>query len=191
MKSISVFTGANKGSHPNYSHAAQTLGKALVKRDITLVYGGGNIGLMGVLADAVLAEGGNVIGVIPEFLVAKEVAHQGLTELIIVNSMHERKAKMMELSDGFIAMPGGWGTLDELFEILTWSQLGLHNSPCGLLNIAGYFGYLLEFLEHAVAQGFLRSEHLESLLVEERPERLLQAFEDYHAPTMDKWIDRV
>lgn len=155
-----------------------------------LVYGGARVGIMGVVADAVLASGGHVIGVIPEALVAKEVAHEGLSELRVVRSMHERKALMSDLADGFIALPGGWGTLDELFEILTWGQLGLHRKPCGVLNVRGYFDGLLSFLEHAMNEGFVRREHRSMMAVANRATDLLDLMGAYEPPVVRKWIDR-
>src|SRR5215471_20948929 len=156
---ICVFCGSNLGFDAVYRDAATTLGGLLVDRGIGLVYGGGNIGLMGVLADTMLAHGGNVIGVIPESLLAKEVGHQGVTELRIVKSMHERKALMADLSDGFIALPGGYGTFEEFCEVVTWSQLGLHAKPCGVLNVAGYYDSLLGLFDHSVREGFLRNDN--------------------------------
>lgn len=164
------------------------LGAACARRGLGLVYGGGNVGLMGVVADAALAKGGAVIGVIPKALATKEVAHLRLDDLRVVESMHERKAVMADLADGFIALPGGMGTLEELCEILTWAQLGMHAKPCGLLNIAGYFDGFLQFLDHAVHEEFLKPKHRELALVEETPDRLLDAFAKYHPPRVDKWI---
>jgi uncharacterized protein (TIGR00730 family) len=177
MKRLCVFCGSNPGRHPAYAEAAQDLARALVTRKVDLVYGGARVGVMGVLADAVLAAGGHVIGVIPQGLVEQEVAHTGLPDLRVVASMHERKLLMAELSDGFIALPGALGTLEELFEILTWAQLGLHRKPCGLLNIRGYYRLLIDFLDHAVAEQLLKPVYRALLLVEERPERLLDRFE--------------
>ena len=156
---VCVFAGSNSGLLGDYASAAAELGSALVSQGCSLVYGGASVGVMGAVADSVLAQGGEVIGVIPAHLVAKEVAHNGLTQLQIVESMHERKRVMSELSDGFVALPGGLGTLDELFESLTWLQLGLHSKPCGLLNVAGYFDRLLVFLDHAVDQGFVADDY--------------------------------
>ena len=157
---------------------------------ITVVYGGGRVGLMGALADAALGRGGTVIGVIPQALAAKEVAHSGLTELRVVASMHERKATMAELSDAFVALPGGLGTLEELFEVLTWSQLGLHAKPCALLNVAGYYDPLLTFLEHATSERFVRAEHRHMLLVGESPQETIERLRTYVPPHVDKWLDR-
>ena len=163
---VCVFAGASAGILPTYREAAVALGRALVARGITVVYGAGGIGLMGVLADTVLAEHGRVIGVIPDALMKKEVVHPGLSDLRVVRSMHERKAMMADLADAFIALPGGWGTLEELFEVLTWAQLGLHQKPCGVLNAGGYFDGLLQFLDHAVSEGFVRSEQSRLVVVE-------------------------
>lgn len=171
-----------------FATAARELGAAIARKGWGLVYGAGNVGLMGVLADAVLAAEGEVIGVIPEALVAKELAHRGLTELHIVASMHERKALMAELADGFVAMPGGFGTLDEFCEILTWAQLGLHRKPCGLLNVAGYFDPLLQQMERAVAAGFVRAEHRDLFVVETEPKKLLQRLVKFTPPKVEKWI---
>jgi uncharacterized protein (TIGR00730 family) len=170
---ICVYCGSREGSQPAYAQAARDLGAELARRGLGLVYGGGRIGLMGVLADAVLAAGGTVTGVIPRALVSKEVAHLDLKDLRIVGSMHERKALMAELSDGFIALPGGFGTLEEMFEILTWSQLRLHAKPCGLLNVEGFYDSLLAFLDHAVKEDFIRARLRASVLVETDPARLL------------------
>ncbi len=164
------------------------MGRWLTDRGIELVYGGGNVGLMGVLADAVLERGGRVIGVIPESLMAKEVGHAGLTELRIVKSMHERKALMADLSDAFIAMPGGFGTFEEFCEVVTWSQLGIHVKPCGLLNVEGYYNPLLALFDHAVREGFLREENRRLVLEDREPNRLLQKMAEFRAPAVTKWI---
>lgn len=177
-KRICIFTGSAPGARPEYADAARELGALLVERGYGLVYGGGNIGLMSVVADAVLEKRGEVVGVIPEFLVDKELAHRGLTELRIVKSMHERKAVMAELSDGFMALPGGIGTLEEFFEVLSWAQLALHEKPCGLLSVEGYYEHIVGFLDHAVAEGFLNPNHRALLIVEATPERLLDRFDD-------------
>jgi uncharacterized protein (TIGR00730 family) len=190
MRCVCVFCGSSPGATPTYTELAQQLGRVLAKRGLTLVYGGGNVGLMGVLADAVLAHGGHVIGVIPQSRVDLEVAHTGLPDLRIVSSMHERKARRADLADAFIALPGGLGTLEELCEILTWAQLGLHNKPCGLLDAEHYFDHLIAFLDHAVTQRFLRPEHRAMVLVAEDPEQLIESFEGYRPPAMEKWIDR-
>ena len=174
---ICVFTGSKTGKRSEYRAAARQAARQLVERGYGLVYGGGNVGLMGVIADAALERGGHVTGVIPDALVSQEVAHRGLSELRVVQSMHERKAVMADLSDGFIAMPGGIGTMEEFFEVLSWAQLGLHNKPCGLLNIGGYYDHLIRFMNHAVDQEFLKPKHRALLLVEEEPDRLLDRFE--------------
>ena len=182
MKSICVYCGSNPGNRPEYLEAAKALGKTLAANQITLVYGGAKIGIMGCIADTVLAEGGEVIGVMPQSLVDREVAHPGLTRLEVVSSMHERKALMAKLSDGFIAMPGGIGTLEEIFEVLTWAQLGFHRKPCGLLNIQGYYDHLCTFLDHVTEEGFVRDVHRAMLQVESAPEEMIKAFEAYQPP---------
>ena len=174
MKRVCVFCGSNAGIRPEYGIAAQGLATVLTRRGLGLVYGGGNIGLMGVLADAMLAAGGEVIGVIPRSLVAREVAHHGVSELRIVDTMHQRKALMNDLSDAFIALPGGFGTLDEFFEILTWSQLGIHGKPCGLLNVSGYYDSLLAMLDHAVSEGLLRPPHRTLVIADTDADALTQ-----------------
>ena len=173
---------------PAYREAAQRLGRTLVSRSLELVYGGAEKGLMGEVANAVIGAGGIAIGVIPRSL-AHRVSHRGLRELYIVGSMHERKQMMFDLSDAFIVLPGGLGTLDELAELLTWSQLGLHGKPCGLINVSGYFDPLLTFLDTAVSEGFMRREHREMLLVSDEPEELLERFGSYSAPKIEKWLD--
>lgn len=190
MRRICVFCGSSGGRNPSYRESAATLGKALVKRGLELVYGGGNIGLMGIVADAVMEAGGHVIGVIPEALAAKEVAHLQLPDLRIVASMHERKSIMADLADAFIALPGGMGTLEELCEILTWSQLGMHDKPCGVLNVEGYYDRFLDFLDHAVEEGLLKQKHRDLVLVHAEVEGLLHLFETFHKPKVEKWIDR-
>lgn len=190
MRRLCVFTGSKAGVRPSYRSAAVSLGEALVSRGLGLVYGGARVGLMGAIADAVLARGGEVVGVIPERLVAREVAHTGLSDLRVVSSMHERKALMADLSDGFVAMPGGWGTLEELFEVLTWSQLGLHRKPCGLLNIDGYFDPLLAFLRHAAEEGFGPPDVERLVPVACAPAALLERMAAYEPPPVTKWIDR-
>lgn len=189
MRSICVFCGSSLGARPVYQTAAIALGQVLAQRGLQLIYGGGNVGLMGVVADAVLANGGEVIGVIPEFLAAKEIAHPNLTQLHVVASMHDRKALMAELSDGFIALPGGFGTFEEFCEILTWSQLGLHHKPQGLLNIAGYFDPLLQLFDQAVTEQFLRADLRGLVLQASDPDSLLDQFQHYQAPTVEKWAD--
>lgn len=187
MRAICVYCGSSAGRHPAYGEAARGLAGVLAGRDIDLVYGGAGVGLMGELADAMLAAGGRVIGVIPESLVSREVAHAGLTELHVVASMHERKAMMADLADGFVALPGGMGTLEELFEILTWAQLGLHGKPCGVLNARGYYDPLARFLDQAVAEGFLRPAHRAMLMVEADPGELLDRFARFRPPRAGKW----
>jgi hypothetical protein len=179
MRNICVFTGSRHGASSEYADAAKALGRELVGRGYGLVYGGGNVGLMTVIADTVLDLGGHVTGVIPNSLVSKEVAHRGLTDLRVVQSMHERKAVMAELSDGFIAMPGGIGTIEEFFEVLSWAQLGLHEKPCGLLNVAGYYDSLIQFLDRAVTEDFLKPKHRALLTVEREPDKLLDRFEEF------------
>jgi uncharacterized protein (TIGR00730 family) len=173
VNNVCVFCGSQAGNPPLYANAARSLGALLAGRGLGLVYGAGHVGLMGVLADAALAAGGRVVGVIPQSLVDRELAHTGLTELIVVDTMHQRKAAMAERSAAFLALPGGYGTLDETFEILTWAQLGLHSKPVGLLNIAGFFDGLLAWLDHAAREGFVKRKHRELLLVDDDAERLL------------------
>lgn len=189
-KRICVFCGSNTGSRPAYAEAAKSLGDLLARRHIPLVYGGGKVGLMGKLADAALAGGGKVIGVIPRSLVLKEVAHSGLTELRVVDSMHERKALMADLADGFLALPGGFGTLEEFCEILTWAQLGLLRKPCGILNVEGYYDHLLSLFDHAVSERFLHPAHRAMVVAENAPEAVLDRVLTYEPPQMDKWISR-
>jgi len=188
MKRLCVYCGGNAGIGTDYVAAARELAAVLVQNNIGLVFGGSCRGIMGQLADAVLAGGGTVDGVIPKSLLDKEVAHEGLTEMHVVESMHARKSVMALLSDGFIAMPGGFGTLEEIVEILTWTQLQFHDKPCGLLNVNGYFNHLLSFLDHAEAEGFVRPEHRAMLLVSKKPGDLLRRFESYMPPTIEKWI---
>lgn len=188
LKKICVYCGSSSGKNPAYAQAATVLGRAMQKRGIGLVYGGAAVGIMGAVADAVLAAGGEVIGVIPKSLALKEVAHHQLTELHVVESMHERKAMMAELSDGFIALPGGWGTLEELFEMLTWAQLGFHQKPCGLLNIEAYYDGLIGFLDNAFEQEFVNEQYRPMLLKAAQPEALLDQFAHYTAPVVRKWV---
>ncbi len=188
MKRICVFCGSSSGRGEAYRRLAVALGRVLAARGLGLVYGGGRVGLMGTIADAVLEGGGEVIGVIPEDLVKKELAHDRLTDLRVVGSMHERKALMASLSDGFIALPGGFGTLDEFCEILTWAQLGLHRKPAGILDGAGYFDRFLAFVDHAVAEGFVRGVHRDLLVVERDPDALLDAFAAYKPVDLAKWL---
>jgi uncharacterized protein (TIGR00730 family) len=189
IRRLAIFCGSNPGVRPDYVEAARSLGRLLAQRGIGVVYGGSNVGLMAALADAMADELGDVIGVIPRMLVDREVANTTLTDLRIVDSMHQRKAMMAELADGFIALPGGIGTLEEFFETWTWAQLGMHAKPCGLLNVAGYFDPLLEFLDHAVAERFVRDVHRGMVVVERDPSALLARFESYEPPRVVKWIN--
>jgi uncharacterized protein (TIGR00730 family) len=173
-----------------YAEASRALGKTMRQRNLGLVYGGGNVGLMGIIADAIMESGGEVIGVIPDALVERELAHRGVTELFVVRSMHERKAKMAELSDAFIAMPGGFGTLEEFCEIITWAQLGLHRKPCGILNVEGYYDPLLSLFDQAVSEGFVHSKNRQIIIQETDPERLLDKFAAFRPPETERWIDR-
>lgn len=189
MPRICVYCGSNSGSRPIYSDAARALAEVLVRNGYELVYGGADKGIMGVIANSMLRQGGKVYGVMPTALCDKEIAHPKLTELHIVSSMHERKTMMAELSDGFIAMPGGFGTLEEIIEILTWGQLQFHDKPCGLLNVDGYFDHLIRYLDHAVGEGFLCAENRQMLLCDNTPAGLVQQFGKYTAPRVDKWTD--
>jgi uncharacterized protein (TIGR00730 family) len=190
MQRVCVYCGSNPGRGDAYIDAARSLARLLAERGIGIVYGGAGIGLMGALADAALEAGGEVIGVIPRSIASKELAHTGLTELHIVESMHERKTIMAELSDGFIALPGGLGTLEEFFEMLTWGQLGIHTKPCGLLNVNGYYTTMLKFLDQAVEQRFLSPANRAMVLVADDGPAMLDAFAKYEAPTEEKWLDR-
>jgi len=190
MERVCVFCGSSAGGRPEYRACAEELGRELVRRKMGLVYGGGNVGLMGAIADAVLAAGGEAIGVIPEHLMSREIGHKGLTELHIVRSMHERKALMADLADAFIALPGGFGTLEELFEILTWSQLGLHRKPCGMLNVLEYYTPLLAMLDHAVNEGFLKPQNRSLVLARQRPDQIIEALEAWQPIHVEKWLDR-
>ncbi|MDB5264300.1 MAG: hypothetical protein JWQ14_3583 [Adhaeribacter sp.] len=189
MKSIAVFCGANMGNNPVYAAAAKSFGELLAQEAITLVFGGGNVGLMGVIADSVLAAGGSAIGVIPQGLISREVAHVNLTQLHVVETMHERKALMASLSDGFVALPGGLGTFDEICEIITWNQLGILVKPCSFLNVNNYFNPLLQMFDTCVAEGFLRQERRDSLIVEEDGPRLLEKLRQYEPVLTDKWTN--
>jgi uncharacterized protein (TIGR00730 family) len=190
MKRVCVFCASAPGRQAVYADAARALAHTLVDRGLGLVYGGGSVGLMGILADAVLAEGGEAIGVLPRGLARKEYAHEGLTELHLVGSMHERKALMSSLADGFVALPGGLGTLEEVFEVLTWSQLGIHRKPVGLIDVRGYWGGLLTLLRHAVEEGFIRPEYAALLLVDSTPAALLDRFLAWRPPvTPPVWLD--
>jgi uncharacterized protein (TIGR00730 family) len=188
LASVCVFCGSSLGHDSAYKAAADATGRAIARRGLTLVYGGARVGLMGAVADGALAEGGEVIGVLPRALQEKELAHSGLTTLHVVNSMHERKALMAKLSDGFIALPGGVGTFEEIFEIWTWGQLGFHAKPAGFLNVAGFYDQLLGFIGHAVEQGFMRESHQRMMRFDSEIEPLLDAFDRYEAPSMPKWI---
>ena len=188
MKRICVYCGSNPGTKPAFREAARKLGKQLAERGLGLVYGGASVGVMGAVADGVLENGGQAIGVLPHFFASKEIAHDGLDELIIVNSMHERKARMEQLSDGFIALPGGWGTIEEIFEVLTWAQLGHHQKPCGLLNVDSYYDELSGFLENAIRNQFVKEEFRPMMMIENEPSRLLDRFDSYTAPVVKKWI---
>jgi uncharacterized protein (TIGR00730 family) len=188
MKRLCVFCGSSRGNSAIFISAARALGETLAARNIELIFGGSHVGLMGVVADAVLANGGKVIGVLPRFMADKELAHTRLTELHLVDTMHERKQLMAELAGGFIALPGGFGTLEEIFEAITWGQLHLHAHPCGLLNVAGYFDSLLAFLRGAAAAGFIVPAHLDSLIVAETPADLLDRFAQFQPASSGKWI---
>lgn len=190
LKRVCVFCGSSVGNKPEYADAAVTLGGLLARKKIGLVYGGGNVGLMGVIADAVLEAGGEVIGVIPHSLAQREIEHQGLTQLHVVDSMHTRKAMMAELADAFIAMPGGVGTFEEFFEAVTWTQLGLHRKPCGLLNVAGFYTPLAAFIDQAVSHGFIKPIHRASIVVDDNAERLLDTLASVKLPDVPKWIQK-
>ncbi|MCI3921130.1 TIGR00730 family Rossman fold protein [Paenibacillus sp. TRM 82003] len=188
MKSIAVYCGSSEGASSVYKESATRLGQELARRQITLIYGGANVGLMGAVADAVLEHGGEVIGVLPYFLQTREIAHQGLTELIIVNSMHERKAKMAELADGFIALPGGAGTMEEYFEIFTWGQLGLHKKPCGLLNINQYYDPLVSMFDVMEREQFMQPKYRSMVITDRTPEGILKQFSEYVAPSVKTYL---
>jgi uncharacterized protein (TIGR00730 family) len=190
MNTICVYCGSSVGSREEYAQAAAEVGRLLAERGLRIVYGAGNIGLMGVLADAALQAGGEVIGVIPHALVARELAHNGVSDLRIVDSMHERKALMADLSDGFLALPGGFGTFEELCEMLTWLQLGIHQKPCGLLNTLGYYDHLIAMFDRAVDDRFLRPQHRELLIVDDQPASLLERLQTTSPPDVHKWLDR-
>jgi uncharacterized protein (TIGR00730 family) len=189
VKNICVFCGSSFGRKPAYARAARQLGAALASRDLGLVYGGGSIGLMGAVADAALEAGSPVVGVIPRALARREIAHHGLTRLEVVPSMHARKARMARLSDAFLAMPGGIGTLEELFEVLTWGYLGIHAKPTGLLDVGGYWKPLVRLLDHAVEEGFLRPEHRKLVVIDRSPDRLLARLVAHRVPAATRWID--
>ncbi|PUA42851.1 TIGR00730 family Rossman fold protein [Pseudomonas protegens] len=189
LTSVCVFCGASTGTNPLYREAAQALGRALAERKLTLVYGGGAVGLMGIVADAALAAGGEVIGIIPQSLKDKEIGHNGLTRLEVVDGMHARKARMAELSDAFIALPGGLGTLEELFEVWTWGQLGYHHKPLGLLEVSRFYEKLSGFLDHIVGEGFVRAPHRDMLQISDSPASLLDALDAWKPSVADKWAD--
>ena len=190
MKSVCVFCGSNPGKDPAYGQAAEDLGAAIASSGRTLVYGGAEVGLMGLVADAALAAGGEVIGIIPKALVEKEIAHKGLTRLESVSSMHERKARMADLSDGFVNLPGGTGTLEEMFEVWTWGQLGFHAKPIAVLNVLGFYDPLMAFLDHQRDEGFVKPTLRDTLLSETDPNRLLDAMARYEPPVVQKWVER-
>ena len=190
MKRICVFCGSSSGNDPAYLETAVKVGEFLVANSVELVFGGGRVGLMGRIADTVMAKGGKAIGVIPAALDKKEIAHHGLTELHIVDSMHERKAMMAELSDGFVAMPGGFGTFEEFCEIVTWAQLGIHQKPCALLNVNGFYDHMITMFDHSTRQGFIRDEHRGIVLVESDIESLFDLMKNYVPPIIEKWIDK-
>jgi uncharacterized protein (TIGR00730 family) len=189
MRRICVFCGSASGVNPVYAEAARVTGREIVRRGMALVFGGGQVGLMGIVADAALDAGGEVIGVIPHALAAREVAHQRLTTLHVVNSMHERKAMMADLSDAFIALPGGFGTYEEFFEVVTWTQLGVHRKPAGLLNVAGFYDPLVQFVDQAVAQQFIRVQHRAAVLVDTDPGQLIDQLESVVLPEVPKWME--
>jgi uncharacterized protein (TIGR00730 family) len=190
MKRICIYCGSSTGNQPLYREMAEAMGALLARRGIGLVYGGGNVGLMGIVADAALAGGGEVIGVIPRSLADREIAHGGVTDLRVVDSMHTRKALMAELSDAFIAMPGGVGTFEEFFEAVTWTQLGVHRKPCGLLNVGGFYTPLAAFIDQAVTEGFIKPIHRAVIVVDDDPERLLNSLATITLPDVPKWIRR-
>ncbi len=190
MKSIVVFCGSSIGAEPSYKEGAVQLGKELARQNLTLVYGGSSVGIMGVVADTVLAEGGKVIGVLPKMLEEREIAHPHLTELIVVDSMHARKTKMAELADGFIALPGGPGTMEEFFEIFTWAQLGLHQKPCGILNVDHYYDLLISFFKHMNEQQFLHDQYMPMFLTDTDPSALLKKFHSYSPPPVKTYIKK-
>ncbi|CAM3784647.1 TIGR00730 family Rossman fold protein [Pseudomonas wadenswilerensis] len=190
VRSVCVFCGASTGVNPAYREAAIALGQAIAARGLTLVYGGGAVGLMGIVADAAMAAGGEVIGIIPEALKNAEIGHTGLTRLEVVDGMHARKARMAELSDAFVALPGGLGTLEELFEVWTWGQLGYHAKPLGLLDVNGFYSKLGSFLDHVVEEGFVRPQHRAMLQLADSPAELLDAMDSFEAPVLPKWVDK-
>ena len=190
MRRLCVFCGSSIGIQPAYAEAARAMGALLAGRGIGLVYGGGNVGLMGVIADAVIDHGGEVIGVIPQPLADREIAHSRITQLHVVDSMHTRKAMMADLADGFVAMPGGVGTFEDFFEVVTWTQLGVHRKPCGLLNVNGFYTPLAEFIDQAVSEGFIKPVHRAAIVVDDDPERLLNTLATIELPDVPEWIRR-
>lgn len=188
MRTLCVFCGSSPGVRKDYAAAARGLGRAMVERGARLVFGGGQVGLMGVVADAVMEAGGEAVGVMPKALLEKEIGHQRLTELQVVGTMHERKALMADLADAFVALPGGYGTFEEFMEVLTWAQLSLHEKPCGLLNVAGFYEPLVNLFDRAVEEGFVRPDHRSLALLEEDPQRLLDMLESYTPPATEKWV---
>ena len=190
LHTVCVFCAANPGVNPAYATQATAMGRFLAESGRRVVFGGGRTGLMGALAEGALAAGGEVIGIMPRHLVDREVAHTGLTELLVVESMHERKSRLADLSDGFLAMPGGLGTLEELFEVWTWGQLGLHRKPYGILEVGGFFGPLLGFIDHAVREGFIRQEYRDLLVVDTEPASLISRMEAMSPPALPRWVDR-
>jgi uncharacterized protein (TIGR00730 family) len=190
FRRVCVYCGSSEGKRPEYAEAARGLGALLARRGIGVVFGGGRVGLMGAVADGALAAGGEVIGVIPEKLRTRELAHMGLTELIVVDSMHARKTMMAYLSDAFIALPGGWGTLEETFEVTTWAQLNYHLKPVGILNVNGYYNPLLRFVDHAVDEGFIRPVHRGLIVAADAPEALLERLAEVEVPELGRWIDK-
>jgi uncharacterized protein (TIGR00730 family) len=189
MKRICVFCGSNSGANPLYAQTAAAVGAFLAQNEIELVYGGGRVGLMGVVADSVLQNGGRATGVIPRQLDTREVAHAGLSELFVVKSMHERKALMADLANGFVALPGGFGTFEEFCEIVTWAQLGIHQKPCALLNVNGFYDSLIGMINHSMNENFIRPEHRALVLVDDRIENLYQKMKNYQPPVLEKWLD--
>lgn len=187
MQSIAVFCGSSPGLNPIYTAATKQLGETMAEQGITLVYGAGNVGLMGIVADAALSKNGKVIGTIPQFLVDKEVAHYGISELIITETMHERKQKMVDVAAGIIVLPGGIGTLDEFFEMFTWQQLGLHDKPIGILNVNGYYDHILAHIQHMVKEGFLKNFHGDRIMVDENPVQLIAKMKGQKIEYVDKW----
>ena len=190
LRAVAVYCGSNRGADPVYARAAASLGRLLAERGIRLVYGGGDVGLMGVLADTVRDAGGEVLGVITRALVDREVAHPGLANLTVVETMHERKAAMADAADAFIMLPGGFGTFDEFFEVLTWTQLGIHVKPCGVLDAAGFFAPLRALIDGAVAAGFVHPAHRDMVVMDDDPARLLDRLAGWTPPTVSKWLDR-